>query len=362
MGLILFVGLVVVHEFGHFIVARRNNVEVEEFGIGFPPRLYKRRMKGGYEFTINALPLGGFVRLKGEHDSARQRGSFGAARLRVKAKIILAGVALNFLVAVLLFTVLAATSLPKAQLESLPFYNRPQFTVPSDTKVLRNDVLVAVSPGSPADKAGLKDGDQIIRVGELQVTEAQKLSEITKMLAGRTVDIEYVRKGQTGHAVAELNKERTEEQGYLGVAPANDTKLRSTWSAPIVGVGLTAQYTEVTFRAMSYAVGSLFKGDTKAAEQTVGGPVAIVKFLSDSSAYGLGQIIFLIAIISLSLAIMNTLPLPALDGGRLFVTLLFRALRKPLTRETEQLIHGAGFAFLMLLFVLVTIVDIKRFF
>src|SRR5688572_29061807 len=92
IGLILFIGLVVVHEFGHFIVARRNGVEVEEFGIGFPPRLYKRRMKGGYDFTINALPLGGFVRLKGEHDSAKQHGSFGVASLWVKVQIMTAGV------------------------------------------------------------------------------------------------------------------------------------------------------------------------------------------------------------------------------------------------------------------------------
>lgn len=90
LAFILFIGLIVVHEFGHFIVARRNGVEVEEFGIFFPPTLWRKKMKGGYDFTINALPLGGFVKLKGEHDSDTQKGSFGAAKLPAKIKIMLA--------------------------------------------------------------------------------------------------------------------------------------------------------------------------------------------------------------------------------------------------------------------------------
>src|SRR3954464_9815765 len=98
-GLLLFIGLVVVHEYGHFIVARRNGVDVEEFGIFFPPRLYKRRTKGGWLFTINVLPLGGFVRLKGEHDSDTMPGSFGAASLSAKTQIMAAGVVMNLLLA-----------------------------------------------------------------------------------------------------------------------------------------------------------------------------------------------------------------------------------------------------------------------
>src|SRR5476649_283634 len=97
IGLFLFIGLVVVHEYGHFILARRNGVEVEEFGIFFPPRLYKHRTKAGWIFSINALPLGGFVKLKGEHDSDTEPGSFGAASLVVKSKIMAAGVVMNLL-------------------------------------------------------------------------------------------------------------------------------------------------------------------------------------------------------------------------------------------------------------------------
>src|SRR5665213_1106258 len=128
VGIILFIGLVVVHEYGHFIVARRNGVEVEEFGIFFPPRLYKRRTKGGWLFTINAIPLGGFVRLKGEHDSDTKPGTFGAASLWVKSKIMAAGVAMNLLTALVMLTILAVIGMPKL----IP----NQFTVNRDTRLL----------------------------------------------------------------------------------------------------------------------------------------------------------------------------------------------------------------------------------
>src|SRR6187551_2301186 len=104
VGLILFIGLIVTHELGHFWAARRGGVKVEEFGVFFPPALYRRKTKGGYDFTVNALPLGGFVRLKGEHDSDTAPGSYGAARTRTKVQIMLAGVAVNLVTALVLFT------------------------------------------------------------------------------------------------------------------------------------------------------------------------------------------------------------------------------------------------------------------
>src|SRR6185436_4492434 len=104
LGILLFIGLVVLHEFGHFVAARRNGVEVEEFGIGFPPQAWKRKTKKGYIFSLNWLPIGGFVRLKGENDSATEKGSFGAASFKSKTKIMLAGVGMNLLASVVIFT------------------------------------------------------------------------------------------------------------------------------------------------------------------------------------------------------------------------------------------------------------------
>lgn len=152
LGLVLFISLIVVHEYGHFIAARRGGVEVEEFGIFFPPRLLARKMRGGWLFSLNAIPLGGFVKLKGEHDSDTEPGSFGAANLWVKTKIMAAGVVMNLVAALLLFTLVALVGMPKLV--------DNQFTVKSDTQLVSHQILAGyIEPGSPAAKAGLESRD-----------------------------------------------------------------------------------------------------------------------------------------------------------------------------------------------------------
>lgn len=362
VGLFLFVGLVVVHEFGHFIAARRGGVEVEEFGIGFPPRAWGTKLKSGLLFTLNWLPLGGFVRLKGEHDSARGPGTFGAASLKTKVTVMLAGVVMNLITAVFFLTILAFIGLPKLNLEHLPFYEKEQFSVASDTQIVQSEVFVAVVPDSPAAEAGLQDGDRLISLAGKDIKFAESLPPYTIEYAGETVPIVYERNGEQRQAVVTLNKESTPDQPHLGVSPVNSQVTRATWSAPIVGPVVTAQYFEVTLRGLGYTLSNLFRGNTQQAQESVGGPVLIVKTLNDSSKLGVLHVLFLIALISVSLAVMNVLPIPALDGGRLFVMLLFRTIRKPLTKSTEEWIHGTGFALLMVLFVLITIVDIRRVF
>lgn len=371
ISLIMFIGLVVIHEFGHFIVARRNGIEVEEFGIFFPPRLWKKRIKspkGDYDFTINALPLGGFVRLKGEHDADKTPGSFGAANLWVKVKVMTAGVTLNLVAAFVLLTFTALAGMPKLV--------DNQFTVASDTKVTKQEVFVGyVDPGSPAEKAGLRLNDQIAAIDPLNgkkqiIKSADELPIVTQELNGQKVEISYRRGGEPGTTQTTLrsseeiikSEEQGKSKGYLGIAPSEFTLRRSTWSAPIVAGGLIKQFTELTFKGLGSAVASLFRGDTGAASENVAGPVGIFVILKDSSLLGYQFILMIIAVISLTLAIMNVLPIPALDGGRLFVTLLFRGLKKPLTKRTEELIHGTGFMLLVTLFVLITIVDVRRFF
>ena len=138
IGLVLFVALVVLHEYGHFIAARKSDIDVEEFGIGFPPRALKLGKRNGTLYTLNWLPLGGFVRLKGEHDADKSPGTFGAAPLKSKVLVMLAGVGMNLLTAFVLLTLLALVGLPKLLDD--------QFTVASDTKVTRQQVLVGLSP------------------------------------------------------------------------------------------------------------------------------------------------------------------------------------------------------------------------
>ncbi len=385
VGLVLFIGLVVVHELGHFIMARRGEVEVEEFGLFFPPRLWKKRIhspKGDYDFTINALPLGGFVRLKGENTATKTPGSFGAAPLGTKVKIMLAGVTMNLLTAFALLTFLALIGIPKL-IEN-------QFTITSDTTVIRQDVLVGrVEPGSPAEKAGIKAQDQIAGIGthdfdrgadcadppclEHRITKAEEVRKFTEQLLGQgqtTVMVDIRHKGvrtvvdvQPRSLKEVADSEKTDSpKGYLGIVPTEYVVQRSTWAAPIVAAGFMKQVTVLTFKGLGTVIASLFQGNGSKAGAQVAGPVGIFVLLKDGSLLGYQFILMIIAIISLTLAIMNVLPIPALDGGRLFVTLLFKAAHKPLHKKTEDLIHGTGFAALMLLFVLITIVDIRRFF
>jgi regulator of sigma E protease len=381
IGIILFVGLVVVHEYGHFIVARRNGVEVEEFGIFFPPRLYKKKTKAGWLFTINALPLGGFVKLKGEHDSDTEPGTFGAATIWVKSKIMAAGVIMNLVTALVLFTILALVGMPKLV--------DNQFTVKKDTQLVRQDVLVSfVDPGSPAAHAGLKAQDRITALqmpgrSPVGVSTSEKLPEITKKFAGQDVYVFYERgnhemRGRTTlltTKAVEASRKTDSPKGYIGIIPTDFTLQRSTWSAPIVAVGFSAQVTALTFQGLGHALaglGSLIAGavtgnttarqhgQTDASSQ-VSGPLGIFFVLKGGSALGWAFMLFIIAIISLTLAIMNILPIPALDGGRLWITLIARAVKHPLSAQREEIINAVGFMVLISLVILITIVDAHRF-
>lgn len=388
IGLILFVALVVVHEYGHFIMARRNGVDVEEFGIGFPPRAWKKRVrseKGDYDFTLNWLPLGGFVRLKGESDDATEKGTYGAASLSAKIKIMLAGVVMNLLAAFVLFTVVAWAGMPRLPEVAVP----NQFTVASDeTEVSqpRNvDVVLVgqVVDDSPAERAGIQPDDELLSINQTAIDDPQTVVDLTESNAGQTVVLEILsaETQETRQVDVELNdREMANEQGFLGVVPYSGQEgfevVRYSWSAPIVAAGTMAQFTQLTFVGLGDALSgfgsylfSFITGDQATRETSqaqasaqVTGPVGIFFTLSAVSQEGFSIMLFIIALISLALAIMNALPIPALDGGRLFVTLIFRALKKPLSKPLEEKIHGTGFVVLMGLFILITIVDVQRFY
>lgn len=386
VSLVLFVGLVVVHELGHFIVARRNGVEAEEFGIGFPPRVWKKRIKskrGDFDFSINLLPLGGFVKLKGEHDTDTEHGSFGAASVWVKTKIMIAGVAMNFVTAFVLLIIVALVGMPKLVDD--------QFTVTGDTKITKNDVYVGyVEPKSPADKAGLVATDRLIGykvtgANTLQTfATASQLPKATDKYAGQTVTFvvernrSEIQKKVTLRSDAEIaaSLKTDNPKGHLGIAPTELTLRQSTWSAPIVAGGLMGQFTSLTLQGLGNALAGLggiiagaVTGNTPArqaaqteASSQVSGPVGIYFILKSGSILGYQYVLFVIAIISLTLAIMNFLPIPALDGGRMWLTLVSRAFKRPLSHKTEELVNATGFLLLIGLIILISVVDVRRFF
>lgn len=372
-GLFILVFLVVVHELGHAIFARRNGVVVEEFGIGFPPRAWARKLKNGVLFSLNWLPLGGFVKLQGEHDAASQKGDYGAATFWQKTRILLAGVAINWIVAAILLSILAATGLPKI----LP----NQFYVPSDTTILQQPVKIGVvTPKSPAETAGLKPGDALVRFDGKPVPTPESLVSETKQAKGKTVEIIYNRAGVEHTAQVTLNADNANNQGYLGVGPTQQERIKASWSAPIVGVATTGQFTWATLQGLGDLLGNLGRGlvlqlspdhatrqqasaDLGKAGSSVSGPIGILGVIFPAAEKaGLTELVFLTAVISLTLAVMNALPIPALDGGRWFTMAVFKVLKKPLTKEREEKIQGTGMLILMALVVIVTIADVTKLF
>lgn len=384
LGLILFVGLVVVHEWGHFIMARRNGVDVEEFGIGFPPKIKGWTIKGkktaknknlpasahkDFEFTLNWLPLGGFVKLKGEHDSDTAKGTFGATTTWNKTKIMAAGVIMNLLTAFFLFTIVAWLGMPSL-IEN-------QYSVQSDARVVKQAEgkgtvkLAGITKNSPAEKAGLKDGDRIITVADRTIDTNAALPKATAANAGRTVKVVTERDGQRKNTEVKLNG----SSPYLGAGAVSGKKgydiNRYTWSAPIVAVGTIYDFTIATFKGLGTALaglGSMIAGiatgnaearsnGQAAASSQVGGPLAILAVLGVGSTEGIAFLLFIVAIISLSLAIMNVLPIPALDGGKLFITYLWRSFGRRVPEKVEDYIYGGSFLLLLALVVLITISD-----
>ena len=403
VGLLILMLLVTGHEFGHFIAARRNGVEVEEFGIGFPPRAIAwrkvngkwRRLKKsewkkmpgkGLVLSLNWLPIGGFCQMKGESDADTEKGSFGASSFWVKTKILFAGVAMNWLMAFVILTVLA--------LFGMPHFLENQFEMEGDTKtvVVTPVTIGEVKAGSPASKAHLMEGDVVLQMRSLgcedESCEAsdgervfidvpQDLLDFDAKYAGQTVYMTYDRNGETGMVELELNG--SDAEYILGAGISGNAIYRSTWSAPIVGFMTTIQITGETFKGVGQLLWNLVTGvvrqlnffdqsaresgaeAVKQAGDSVSGPVGIIGVLFPNMlSTGFGNLMFLTALISISLACMNVLPIPALDGGRWLLILIYKLRKKKLTKEVEEKIVGRAFMTLLIIVAVVTVIDILR--
>lgn len=396
IGIFMLMFLVTAHEFGHFIAARRNGVEVEEFGICFPPRAVAwrkvngkwRRLKKkewkkppgkGTIISLNWLPIGGFCQMKGESDADTEAGSFGASSFWQKTKILFGGVAMNWLVAFVLLTILAWVG--------MPHFLDGQFMMPNDTRVLvENPVAIGeVLDDSPASKAGLESGDIIKRVRVVddnseraEIITTQDLLDFNERHAGDVIYLTLDRKGDEMTAEVKLNDKDADYR--LGASISGSVYYMSSWSAPIVGLVTTAQITGETFKGVGALLYNLVSGviqqinpnqavresgaaAIKSAGDSVSGPVGIIGVLFPAfAASGLNNLTFLVALISISLACMNVLPIPALDGGRWLLIAIYRLRKKKLTKETEEKIVGRAFMVILILAAIVTVIDIMRLF
>ena len=315
--------------------------------------------------------------MDGESAADTRQGTFGKANFWAKTKILFAGVAMNWLVAIIIFTILAWTGMP-AFLDG-------QFTIAADTRINSTPVeITSVAENSPAAQAGLQAGDYILAVDGNDVQYSSEITDINEGHAGEAVDYKIRRPGEEGcNCDADLDIEvtlnPTGSEYLLGVTMATSQSLSySTWSAPIVGVGLTAQLTGETLKGVGVmlwnlisGVGSQFSPDATVRESgqeaissvgdSVSGPVGIIGVLFPAfTSAGPTNLAFLAALISVSRACMNVLPIPALDGGRWLLIAIYKVRKKKLTKETEEKIVSRAFMVLLALIFIVTILDIIR--
>ena len=348
--LIIFTILVVAHEFGHFYAARREGVTVEEFGVGFPPRIFSRR-KGKTLYSINLFPIGGFVRLKGEDGSEKGKGSFASLTFWPKTRIIMAGVVVNLLIAYLIFTFLLIIGIPPLG-QDLPSFGPVK---PSQSGESSLTVFGVTKDGS-ASKGGIAQGDNIISIDNKPLEDNAQLRAYTIENKGKEVTIVISRNGQESNKTVMLGSD--EKTGVLGVS-AEKIQLTSYawWAAPFAALVLMVQFVLATLAAFGNLIIGLFA--RREVSQQVSGPIGIVSVFSQIVNFGPRFVLLFVASISLSLAVINALPLPALDGGRQFV-LILQKLGLKVTPERENLYHLVGFVALISLMIIISISDIAR--
>ncbi len=344
--------LVVLHELGHFILARRFGILVEEFGIGLPPRIWGKKV-GETIYSFNWLPLGAFVKLYGEEERKPGVQSFSEKPVWQRFLIVFAGVATFWIVATILFSFLMALGAPTVINDS--------DTSTKNTKVQ----IAAAAAGSPAEAAGLNPGDTIkeMRYGSeiLQPTKLKEVQDFTESHKGEQI----VLKIQRGRNIFEISltprAKSPNGEGPMGVALVRtDLKSYPWFEAPWRGILATLDTTFDVADGWIKIFSYLFENGSLPQGAQVVGPIGIFSLFNQASEMGINYYLQFIAMISVYLALFNILPIPAVDGGKIAFLIIEAIRRKALPRLIEQRITAAFFLLLISLLIFVTIKDIAR--
>lgn len=381
--LILLSVLVLIHELGHFFVARKLGIKVEEFGFGFPPKLWSIK-RGETEYSINWLPIGGFVKLYGEDEAGAGRVSTGKQKEVIKDKeraffsktpwqraaVVVAGVVMNTVLAIIIFYIFLVVSNFKVE---LPLLNSHEFFLVNQ-KTISDVIVTAVSKNSPAEKAGIKPYVKIIEINGQRVPTTKEFTAIINKNKGKEVSVTWqdINTNKKSQASITPRISPPPHQGAIGVAfvPVDtvilsyDTSLQKTLSGIVHPINLMLYNFDVLGEFISV---SIEKKTTEPLSQSVSGPVGIYSLVGklveipDLKERVL-QILNLAGILSISLAFFNILPIPALDGGRLFFILIEALTGKKVNQRVESMIHTAGMVVLLGFLLFITISDVQKLF
>lgn len=360
--------LVLVHEFGHFFAAKKSNVRVLEFGFGIPPRIFGKKF-GETVFSLNWLPIGGFVKLLGEDEddpkALNDRRSFATQNVWKRILIVVAGVSMNLILAWVLFYIILFSRGFQAK---IPLLLEHKFIGAVQTE--ENIVLIGeVSDDSPAKASGLKEGERVLALNDEFIDGSKDLIDKVKLNAGKEIKLTLsdVEKKDFREIKLIPRENPPENQGALGVRLASFKIANLEYKSLIQKVfsGLVHSYnlTDYSIKILSSTISQAFRTkDFAPISGTVAGPVGITSLIGDILNIRDPFIPYLefLSLLSLNLAIINILPFPGLDGGRL-VFLLYEALfKKKVSPKIEKYIHSVGLAILIGLILLVTMSDIRK--
>ena len=353
---ILILGLIVlVHELGHFITAKRAGVRIDEFGIGFPPRIFKIEYRGT-TYSLNLIPLGGFVKIYGEDgqkkDDVNNDSAFYNKPISTRAKILIAGVVMNLVLSAFLLGIGHWIGLP---------------SIVEDDEVSENAKvqIIQVDPDSSAQESDIKVGDTIIALKikseESQVNIIKDVQEFTDEYKGEKIIVVIQRGNQVLEKEIVPRIYHSEDEGPLGIALARTSVVSLPWyKAFIQGIIDTVRLTWLIIVALASILWQLIT--TGRLTMEIAGPVGIYDLAGQATKLGFIYILQFTAILNINLAIINALPFPALDGGRLLFLLIEKFKGSPVSQKVEGLAHTIGFIMLILLMIAVTWRDIIRIF
>lgn len=413
--------LIFVHELGHFVIARRNGIRAEEFGFGFPPRIFgvqyitgkkrekvaevesieikttdiisgkeeiiqetitekihqstrkvpvgrwriiwgkhdgddegekmdleeaaKNRYAGGTIYSINWIPLGGFVRIKGENGGNQDKDSFAVKSAWTRTKVLAAGVIMNFILAWFLITVGLVMGVP-GDFVSL---------IDPAAKIKISGVM----PGSPAEQVGLKSGDEILKEqGRTKLLNTNDLITYINTKKGEQIDLRIIRGGEVSDIKVTPRADPPEDQGPLGINFDNQIQKYPWYDALWKGLVGVISLSWLMVSTLFSLLGSLFVGEKITADVT--GPVGIAIMSKQAADAGLVSLVLFTSFLSINLGIINILPIPALDGGRIFFIIIEKLRGYPVSQKTEQVFHTTFFLLLIFLMMVVTFKDVAK--
>lgn len=338
--------LVLVHEFGHFIMARMFGVSVEEFGIGFPPRA-TGKVFGKTLYSLNWIPLGGFVKLKGEQGEAKNDpDSFASKSVWKRMVIVVAGVVMNFLFAIVILTIGFSFGIPQ-----------PIRGIQSDAQIRDEKIIItSIFPDSPAVQAGMKTGDVLESIDGEVIRDMKKFQKYIQEKKGQSVSLGVAR-GKEKFSFA-VSPRDIPQAKYVGIGIAFEDVGIVSYPVHVafieairLSIAMCGQILSLIGSAIQHLTVSAFMG-----------PVGVAASTGAVAKLGFSYLVSLVVQLSLGLAMFNILPFPALDGGRALFIVIEKIRRKPVSPNLENMFHTVGFFLLIALVLLVTVQDVRRLF